>query len=471
MKVIRNYLYNAGYQILAMILPLITAPYVSRVLTPHGYGLNSFTNSIVFYFVLFGSLGTQLYGNREIAYQRNDREKMARSFWEIQIIKTVGILVALGLYFVFLGFYRDNRVLMIFQSINIIAAAFDISWFFMGIEDFKRTVVRNTLVKVVSLILIFVFIKNPSDLPLYILILGLSVLVGNFTLWAPLKRILVKVSYKDLHPLRHVRPTIALFIPTVAIQIYVVLNKTMLGFLAGTDASGFYMSADNLVKVVLAIVTATGTVMLPHVANAFASGKDKEVNNYLYSSFDFVSFIAVPMAFGLAGIGRHFGPYFYGRGYAPVGLAIMIEAIVIVLIGWSNAVGQQFLLPTKQVKPYTRSVLLGAIVNIVINIPLVSTWGLYGAMLATVLSEATVTGYQLWYIKDTVELKKLFVNFPKYLIAGILMFIPVYLLNVKLWTSVSSLILEVLLGIVIYFVVIWVLKPTILQTAKKFLKK
>lgn len=466
MKVIRNYLYNAGYQILAMIMPLITAPYVSRVLTPHGYGLNAFTNSIVFYFILFGSLGIQLYGNREIAYRRNNKNEMSKTFWEIQIVKTVGIITALIIYFIFLSFYRTNHMLMVFQSINIIAAAFDISWFFMGIEDFKRTVIRNTLVKVLSLVLIFTFIKEPADLPLYILILGFSTFGGNLTLWPPMKRILTKVNFKELHPMRHLRPTIAMFIPTVATQVYVVLNKTMLGFLAGTDASGFYTSSDNIVKIVLAIVTATGTVMLPHVANAFASGKDKAVNGYLYTTFDFISFIAVPMTFGLAGIGRHLGPYFYGKGYDPVGIAMMIESIIIVLIGWSNAIGQQFLLPTKRVKAYTTSVVLGAVVNIVINVPLVSTLGLNGAMVATVISEAVVTFYQMWYIKNIVELKKLFQNLPKYLIAGVVMFVPIYKLNTTLWTSIFSLAAEVVLGIVIYVVMILILRPTILQTIK-----
>lgn len=471
MRVVRNYLYNAGYQILAMIVPLITAPYVSRVLTNHGAGLNAFTNSIVQYFILFGSIGIALYGNREVAYHRNDPEALSKVFWEIQIVKTVGTVLATIAYFIFLMFYQENRTLMVFQAINLLASALDISWLFMGLEDFKKTVVRNTFVKLFSLVLIFVFIKEKSDLGLYILILGGSLLLGNLTLWPPLRNILTSVKITALSPMRHVRPALILFVPQVATQLYLVLNKTMLGVMATSDYSGFYNYSDNLVRMVLALVTATGTVMLPHAANAFARGQDKRVNQYLYDSFDFISFLAFAMAFGLAGVGHNLGPYFYGYGYRPVGIAMMIEAPVIVFIGWSNAIGTQFLIPTGKTKPYSKSVMLGALVNIVVNIPLIYFWGLYGAMVATVISEFVVAAYQLYAIKNIVEIRKLFVNVPKYLIAGIVMFIPVYKLNISLKTSVTSLMLEVALGILIYFALIFILKPTILKRGVELLKK
>lgn len=471
MKVIRNYLYNAGYQILAMILPLITAPYVSRVLTPHGYGLNTYTNSIVQYFVLFGSIGIALYGNREIAYTNRNRQEMSKTFWEIQILKTVAIIIATGAYFLFLGFYRTNHLLMIFQTINLLAAAFDISWFFMGIEDFKRTVIRNTLVKLASLVLIFTFVKKTTDLPLYILILGGSLLIGNFTLWPPLRRELIKVKFSSIHPMQHLKPTIGLFVPQIATQVYVVLNKTMLGAMVGPESAGFYFSADNLIKVVLSIVTATGTVMLPHAASAFAKGETEKINEYLYVSFDFISFIAVPMSFGLGAVGIRLGPLFYGKGYEPVGWSILLEAVVIVLIGWSNAVGTQFLLPTKRVKQFTKSVLSGAIVNIILNVPLIFLWGLQGAIIATVISELVVTSYQLMSIRHIVNVRKLFNNVGKYCISGIVMFIPVFVINLRFKPSFILLFLEVLLGMFIYGLMILITRPTILIKLRKLVAK
>ena len=163
MKVVRNYLYNVGYQVLAIIVPLITAAYVSRVLRPAVVGANAFTNSIIQYFILFANMGIGYYGNRQIAYVRENRQKMAKTFWEIQIVKTIMTLIAFIAVEIFMLFYTRQSDYMWAQSINLIAVAFDISWFYEGIENFKVTVLKNSFVKVVSMIAIFVFIKGPND--------------------------------------------------------------------------------------------------------------------------------------------------------------------------------------------------------------------------------------------------------------------------------------------------------------------
>lgn len=470
MKVVRNYLYNAGYQILALIIPLITAPYISRTLKPHGVGIYADTNAWIQWFVLIASIGIALYGNREIAYVRDDKEKMSRTFWEIQIVKLVMTLVAYIALVIFLQIYTKYTWYIWVQSINILAATLDISWLYMGLEDFKRTVIRNTGVKILSLVLILTFVKTPNDVALYIFLTGFSILLGNLTLWPRLRIILTRVKLSSLRPLRHLKPSLALFVPQIATQIYLILNKNMLGIIVNSTAVGYYNNSDNLVKMVLALVTATGTVMLPHVASEFAKGNKEAINEMLYSSFDFVSFLSVAMAFGLAAVGLHGVPYFYGEGFAPVGPAIMIESAVIVIIGWSNAIGIQYLLPTDRVKEFSTSVIIGAVVNFILNFPLMELWGLRGAMVSTVLSEAMVTGYQFWTIRNDIEYKRLFTNIWKYLLSGLIMFIPVSWLDRNLHTGVFSILLEVVVGILVYLLMILILKPTILTKTKSLLK-
>ena len=248
MKVIKNYLYNVGYQVLAIIVPLITSAYVSRVLRPAGVGANAFTNSIIQYFILFASMGIGYYGNRQIAYVRENRKKMAKTFWEIQIVKTIMTLASFIAFEVFMIFYTRQADYMWAQSINLVAVAFDISWFYEGIENFKVTVLKNSLVKIVSMIAIFIFIKNPSDVTLYIIVLAISTLLGNLTLWPNIQHDLPKVSYKILNPWQHFLPMVELFIPQIATQVYVQLNKTMLGGMVSETASGYYQYSDNLVK-------------------------------------------------------------------------------------------------------------------------------------------------------------------------------------------------------------------------------
>lgn len=471
MKVVRNYLYNAGYQILALITPLITAPYISRTLKPHGVGIYADTSAWIQWFVLIASIGIALYGNREIAYVREDKEKLSRTFWEIQIIKLVMTIVAYVALVIFLKVYTKYTWYIWVQSINVLAATLDISWLYMGIEDFKRTVIRNTGVKILSLVLILSFVKTPNDVALYIFLTGFSVLLGNATLWPRLRIMLTRVKISSLRPWRHLKPSLALFVPQIATQIYLILNKNMLGIIVNSTAVGYYNNSDSLVKMVLALVTATGTVMLPNMASEFAKGNTDTVNKMLYKSFDFVTFISVAMAFGLAAVGLHGAPYFYGVGYDPVGRAIMIESIIIVIIGWSNVIGVQYLLPTNRVKEYTSSVILGAVVNVVLNYPLMSLWGLNGAMVSTIISELTVTMYQFWSVRKLIDFRIMFKNFPKYLIAGIIMFIPVFKINITVRTSIPSILLEVLLGMGIYVGLQVLLKPTILSDAKQLIAK
>lgn len=470
MRVVKNYLYNVGYQVLAIIVPLITSYYVSRVLSPEGVGANAFTNSIIQYFMLLANIGIGYYGNREIAYVRDNKQKMAATFWEIQIVKTVMTVVAYLSFVVFMAFYSGNKTYMWAQSINLLAVAFDISWLYQGLEDFKRTVLRNTFVKITSMIAIFIFIKSPKDVALYIIVLALSTLLGNLTLWPHAVNNYGHVDRgTKLNPWRHFVPTVTMFVPQIATQLYVQLNRTMLGLMVDQKASGFYQYSDNLVKLILAFVTATGTVMLPHVANAFAQHDMEKVHKMLYKSFDFVSALAYPMMFGIAGVSMTLAPLYYSSKYAPVGPAMLIESIVILMIGWSNVIGTQYLLPVNRVKDFTTSVTIGAVVNIIMNFPLIHLWGLNGAMWSTVLSEISVTAYQLFVVRKSLDIRKMFAGSWKYLLSGIVMFIPVFWLNTHMKASWLWMLVEVAAGIVIYVGMVLLLRAPVLDQLKELL--
>lgn len=470
MRVVKNYLYNVGYQVLAIIVPLITSYYVSRVLSPEGVGANAFTNSIIQYFMLLANIGIGYYGNREIAYVRDNKQKMAATFWEIQIVKTVMTVVAYLSFVVFMAFYSGNKTYMWAQSINLLAVAFDISWLYQGLEDFKRTVLRNTFVKITSMIAIFIFIKSPKDVALYIIVLALSTLLGNLTLWPHAVNNYGHVDRgTKLNPWRHFVPTVTMFVPQIATQLYVQLNRTMLGLMVDQKASGFYQYSDNLVKLILAFVTATGTVMLPHVANAFAQHDMEKVHKMLYKSFDFVSALAYPMMFGIAGVSMTLAPLYYSSKYAPVGPAMLIESIVILMIGWSNVIGTQYLLPVNRVKDFTTSVTVGAVVNIIMNFPLIHLWGLNGAMWSTVLSEISVTAYQLFVVRKSLDIRKMFAGSWKYLLSGIVMFVPVFWLNTHMKASCLWMLVEVAAGIVIYVGMVLLLRAPVLDQLKELL--
>lgn len=191
-SVTKNYIYNLIYQILVLILPLITAPYISRVLGAENIGIYSYTLSISAYFILFGSLGIALYGQREIAYKQKSRYKRSRAFWEILILRTITMAISLLIFYFTFATSTQYQIYYKILMLEIVGNCFDISWFFQGMEDFKKTVTRNTIVKLISIICIFSFVKTREDLPIYFIIYVLSILIGNLSLWVYLPKFVKK---------------------------------------------------------------------------------------------------------------------------------------------------------------------------------------------------------------------------------------------------------------------------------------
>lgn len=466
MKIVKNYLYNAFYQIFVIIIPLITTPYLARILGPTGVGINSYTNSVIQYFILFGSIGINLYGNRQIAFVRDDKEKLTKTFYEIFIMRIITVLLA---YFAFMIFFLNTgqyHRYYLAQSISLIAVAFDISWFFMGVENFAITVLRNLIIKIITLISIFIFVKSYADLFTYILILSFSTLVGNIVLFPELHKYLTKIEFQSLRIFRHLRPSIMLFIPQIATQVYLVLNKTLLGIIISVQATAFFEQSDRIVKVSLAVVTATGTVMLPHVANIFAQGKMAEAKQYLYKGFNFVTFLSVPMMFGLMAISSKFVPLFFTNKFLPVIFIMRLETIIIIFIAWSNAIGIQYLLPTKHTREFNISVFFGAVVDLLFSFPLIYFYGAVGATIATVFAEFSVTVYQFWVVRNEIEYKKLFTDVGKYFTAGIIMFLIVYVLDKYTPASWLMIILEIFVGMLSYLLILILSRASILSYLK-----
>ncbi|KKW88835.1 flippase [Lacticaseibacillus rhamnosus] len=461
-----------GYQVFILLLPILTIPYVSRVLGPTGIGINAFTNSIVQYFVLFGTLGMTMYGNREVAYQRDQPKRLSNLFWELSVLRFVTTTIATAVYIGFIILSGEYQLFYLIQGLFLIANAVDVSWFFQGLEEFRITVLRNTLVKIISLIAIFVLIRTKDDLWLYILILSGSQVLGNLTLLPYLKRYITWPNWSTLKLKRHFLPTIEMFVPQIATQVYLQLNKTMLGALIGVQASGFYDNSDKIVKILLAVVTATGTVLLPHSAHSYSQGRYDIIETSLDRSMHFILLLAFPLATGLAGIAPLFTYVFFGKGFNPVADLLVIESIVIVLVGISNAVGVQYLLPTNQLKTFTASVVFGAFVNIVLNLPLILLIKSNGAMVATVLSELLVTVYQLIKVRKQIHVFKLFGEAWKYAFSAIVMGVLVRLFTTILpIQSVTLLLLAVLWGAVIYFLILGLLRPHVLLQMILVLRK
>lgn len=464
-SVAKNYIYNLIYQILTIILPLITTPYLSRVLGAEAIGIYGYTLSIVTYFVLFGSLGIAMYGQREIAYLQNDKTKQSKVFWEIITIRIASLLMAIITFYITFCINGEYTTYYKILILELIAGILDISWYFQGIEDFGKTVIRNLIVKILSLVSIFIFVKTQNDLWIYILIYTLANVLGNLTMWLYIPKMLKKVSIKTLEIKKHFKPIIALFIPQIAIQIYVVLDKTMIGNITHDMTEvGFYEQAQKIVRTMIVLVTALGTVMNSRIASAFSENKKEEVKNYLTQSFQIVWFLGLPAMFGMIAISSKFVPWFYGEGYEAVIPLINAMTPIILAIGLNNVTGVQYLIQARKQKIFTLSVTIGAIINVICNYILIKLNGTIGAVISSVLAEVSILVIQLIYIRKEITVLDMMKSSVKYFISSLIMFVAICFITTKMQVSIVNTGIQAIIGIAIYFSILFILKDEFLKS-------
>src|SRR5574344_18317 len=339
-----NYIYNAIYQIFAMIVILITTPYVTRVLGAEQIGIYSYTYSIVTYFILFSTLGITLYAQREIAYCQNDKEKRSRIFFEIVILKIILLLLAIVVFYFLFCINGEYSIYYKILILELVANGIDIIWLFQGMEDFKKVVIRNMIVKVLIVALIFILVKDINDLWKYTLLYSLSSFIGNISLWFSVPKYITKVDIKSISFIKYLKTVVVLFIPQIAIQVYISLDKTMLGLITNDmTIVGIYEKSQELAKLGLSVVTAFGTVVFPRMASSFIAGKKDELKNCLRESFAFIWIIALPVMFGLMSISSKFVPWFLGPDFSEVANLLVVFSIIIIVIGLNNVIGMQYL--------------------------------------------------------------------------------------------------------------------------------
>lgn len=467
----KNYIYNLIYQILVMIIPLITTPYLSRVLGAENIGIYSYTLSITTYFILFGSLGVAMYGQREVAYVQEDIKERSKVFYEIFIMRAITLFISLFIFYLTFCLHGEYSVYYKILIFEMIANALDISWYFQGLEEFKKTVARNIIVKLISVFCIFMFVKNSNDLNKYFIIYVLSNLLGNLSLWIYIPKYITKVRLKELNIIKHLKPTIMLFIPQVATQIYTVLDKTMLGVLIYDKSEvGYYEQAQKIIKLLMAIATSFGTVMMPRIAATYSKGDSKKVREYMSNSFAFISLLTFPLMFGIVSIAYKFVPLFYGSGYDKVAPLMCVISPIIVFIGLSNVTGTQYLLPTKQQNKYTISVIIGAMVNFLLNLLLIKNYASIGASIATVIAEFCVTLTQFILIRKEINIKEIFLIIYKYLIASIIMFCCSILVGYLIKNNFISILIQIILSSLVYFVVLLIMKDKMIIEGIAILK-
>lgn len=447
----KNIIYNIVYQLVIVILPLITSPYLSRKLGAEMSGIYAYTYSIAYYFMMFGRLGITVYGNRTIAKVRDDKEKINRTFCSLIVFQFIASFIMLAIYAVYIASSMcSNKMIAIIQTTAIIANMLDITWFYFGIEDFGLALLRNFLVKVFSFFLIIIFVNSPKDLWIYTLIMGGSTLVGQLVVWPFLKGKIEFVRPTLQEVMIHFKPNLILFVPSIAISIFQVMDKIMLGFFAPMDEVGFYEYAEKIISVPKSLITALGTAMLPRMSNLIAKGEQRKSQKYISLTMYYVSISASALVFGLMGVANVFAPVYWGENFTECGALIMCLGPSICFSVIGNVVRTQYIIPNSKDKEYVMSLIIGAVGNLIGNCFMIPLIGAMGASISTVIAELVMTVIQLYVVRKELPLKEYFMSGYPYYIIGFIMFIVLMCLQNITKASIGGLIILIFIGTIVF---------------------
>ena len=470
----KNLILSTLYQILTLIIPFITAPYISRVIGAEGVGIYSYTLSVGTYFTLFAALGTVSYGTREIARNRDDKQKRSKSFWEIEILTIITSFICILIWLVFTGLSHDYKVYYLILTLNLFNTMMDISWFYAGLEEFKYTILQNSIFKILGVVLLFIFVKKPTDLALYIFIMSITTLLGTASMWIYLPKFVNKVKIKDIKIKHHFKETLVYFIPTIATSIYNVLDKTLIGVIT-QDAyeNGYYEQASKIVNMTKALTfTSLNTVLGARISYLFKENKIEEIKTRINKSINYIFFMGFGIMFGLIGVSKLFVPLFFGNGYDKVILLLQLMSPLVVIIGLSNCLGTQYYNPAGLRSKSAKFIIIGSISNLILNLLFIPKLSSYGAVISTIVAESLISILYLIYCNGFLTTKSVISASYKKIISGCIMLLIIYLIGLLNINVVLKLGIQVISGIIIYILILLALKDDFtLNTAKYLIKK
>ena len=467
-----NYILNTMYQLLTLITPMVTAPYISRVLGANGVGIYSYTTSVAAFFIMFAVLGTTTYGQRAIAQCRDNRGKLSQCFWEIEILSVISTLICVAVWFVFILFCPEYKIYYLILTVELLAVAFDIIWFYSGLEQFKYIVIRNAVIKVLSIACLFIFVKERSHVWVYLAIIASGKFLGNCSMWFALRRYIDRVDITSLSLLPHLKETLAYFIPTAAASVYTYLDKVMIGAFTETSVeNGYYEQAQKIIKMAYTVLVSLNTVMSARMSYLFAQNKRGEIKEKLEKALAFIVILGVPFVFGISGIAFNFVPWFFGGEFEKVAVLMIYSSPLVFIMSLHNFLSAQYLVPSGQRVRSTKGVVCGAIVNLILNAILIPRFQSVGAVVATLVAETSICAVYFHMSKEFVSARLLLAFLPKTILSAAVMVLCVLLIGQNHRGSIIITAVQITLGSVVYFGLLFVMKEKYIVSMGERLKK
>lgn len=460
-----NFIYNIIYEVFKIAVPLLTTPYIARVLGSQGVGTFSLAQTYALYFAMFASFGFASYAARELAYVRDDEDKTRELFWEIFLVKLIFSAIAIVGYYIFVSFFfYENDISYRIYGVYLLEILLDTSYYFTAKEHFKTVVFRNIGVKIFSLACIFAFVKQENQVWLYTAIIVLAGVLGQVFVFLNLDKGLFKKTTINVKAiLKHIKGAGALFIPTIAIQVYTLLDKAMLGSICGESVTGYYENSQKMIRLASTAASAIVSVSVPRMAYTYANGKIDDVKKHFTKVFGFVTFLSFPICFGLIAIAGNFSDWYYGLNFVGIDKLVAVGSPLIISLGWSGIMGNMVLVSTGNQKYFSYAVYIGALINVCLNFVLIRPYGAYGALIASLAAEFTGMIIMFYFTNKLLSIANVLKIVPRYLMVSILMGICVKCIDMLTSSSVISTIIEVVIGSVIYFGILLIMRDSNVQ--------
>lgn len=466
-------LINTGTQ---MLFPLITFPYVCRVIEADGVGQVNFFQSIISYISLFTCLGIPMYAIREIARDRNDVVKMNRTATEILLLHSVLTLVGYAIVAILcltVPQVQVNIPLFLILSLTIFFTAIGCEWFYQGIEDFKYITIRGLIIKTISVILLFVFVRSKADLLYYGCYMVLGVLGGNIFNFFRLRKYIRRenVIFSELHIKRHIKPVLKVFSFSVVTSIYLQLNTVLLGFFKNALAVGYFTAATKVMQMLLQMSSCLGSVMMPRASHLIAEKKESEFNTLIQKSYDFTLAIAMPMTVGLIFCAPSLITTLCGAKFENSILPSQIIAPIILMVAISNVFGIQVLFPKGKINIVTLCCGIGAVADLILNLCLIPFFSYVGTSIAYLGAEVATTVSMYFIGRKYIPIQYFKLSHLNYLLGCIIMAVVLIAIGKLELSSLNILILQGCSGIIVYFIMLYLRKDAILIQVLLKIKK
>lgn len=456
----KNLIYQFSYQFLILVIPFIISPYLTRILGKENLGVYSYVNSIAFYFVIFAMLGIANYGTRAISMVKDNELELRKTFWNLFFLHIISSSIAIFSYCI-LCFSLLKSSVGYLHILYVLSALFDITWLFYGLEEFKSIVLKNTLIKVIELILIFTLVKTENDLPIYTAIMCGSYLLGMLVIMPlAIKNVkFIRPNWKLIG--KHLKPVLILSIYTLSTGIYSVLDKTILGIFCEKADVGIYDYGEKLIKIINTILTTVGTVMLPRMSYLFEKKDKTKLIQFISYSFIGIGFLAFGSVFGILGLGDDFVLLYYGKDFIECSFVMKCLTPIILIVSFGNIIRTQYILPSKKDKMYVASFAISMLLNAIIDLSLIPFIGINGAIIGTIVAELTSVLIQLLSVRKEIPILKFLFKTIPFLFSGGVMFIILFLLNhFNVFSSINivgRLSIEFVIGTFIYFSISFIL--------------